>query len=94
MTQFIGFILPPVVDLINTYVPNKKLRFWIALFVCSVLGYLVNIEKIKTLEDLALNAGLIFTQAQITYSMYWDKSDVRYEMQNKMPELVGKVDRQ
>lgn len=87
MEQFIGFILPPVVDLVNTYIENKKVRFLVALAVCSGIGYLANMDKIKSAEDLFLHASLIFTQAQITYAAYWEKSEVRHEIQKAMPKL-------
>ena len=78
--DLVGFFLPPVIDIINSKVENSKLRYWVSMLLCFVVGVLVNLDKIKDPQSLLANAALVFTSAQVTYHTYWEKSDVRAKM--------------
>lgn len=82
MQNLIGLILPPLVDVINSKVANSNIRFLISIAICLVVACLSNIDKIKAGDwnSLLANAGIIFTEAQVVYKLYWDKSKVRERM--------------
>lgn len=81
--DLIGLILPPFIDVINSRVADKKVRYWIAMLLCFAVGVLVNLDKLQDPKLLLANASLVFTSAQITYHTYWEKSVVREKMNLK-----------
>jgi hypothetical protein len=77
MQDLVGFILPPVIDLINRKVANAILRFWIAMAVCVLVGVIVHINELNNLENILGSIGVIFAESQIVYKTYWANSGVR-----------------
>ena len=79
MRDIIGFILPPIIDLINTRVANTQIRFWISMAVCVVFAFAANIEEFASLDwnTILGKIGLVFTESQIIYKVYWEKSTAR-----------------
>lgn len=84
LSVLIGFILPPFIDLLNAKVTNSKLKFWIALGVCFLVSVLMNLDKLTNLEELLGSLGIIFAQSQIVYHTYWEKSEARQSLQNRL----------
>jgi len=84
LTNLIGFILPPFIDLINTRVANSIVRFWISMLFCVAVGVIINLEKIKNPEEFLGSIALVFATAQITYKTYWEKSAPRQELQKRL----------
>ena len=82
--NFIGVLLPPIIDLINVWIPNSKLRFIVSILLCFGIGYLAHFGEIKTFEDFFAKGGIIFSEAQIIYALYWQKSEPREALVNKM----------
>jgi hypothetical protein len=84
--NFIGVILPPVIDFVNQYVTNSKVRLWVAFAICAVIASIVNYNYFLDVTDwndvavIAGKIGFIFTQAQLTYKQYWEKSQARIEV--------------
>jgi len=79
--DFIGFIMPPIIDAVNQFVPDSRFRFWVSLLICAVIAALVNLDKITTEPTtVLLKVGFVFAQAQIIYKQYWEKSTVRDRM--------------
>jgi len=77
--MFPGLVLPPVIDLVNQYVSNKILKFWVSMLICLVVAGILNFDKIASgnwAEFLGI-AGFIFTQAQAVYKTYWSESRAR-----------------
>lgn len=74
-----GFILPPIVDLVNNRVSDSRVRFIIALFICGLIAVLFHIEEIKDKDWMTVvgSFGIIFAEAQVVYKLYWDKSKER-----------------
>lgn len=79
MLNLIGFLLPPLIDLLNKKVDSKDARFWTSVFVCIAFGLVVNfiesngfsnfneISLVEFVEGLSLSAMAMFGIAQITY---------------------------
>jgi len=79
LLNLIGFILPPLIDLINARINNNQVRFWIALGICVILGTLIN-YRAGFGEDLLGNIAIIFAESQIIYKTYWEKSTAREKL--------------
>lgn len=85
MENLIGFILPPVIALINSKVTNPTARFAISLVVSIVVAVVINLQKITyaTPDQILASAALVFSEAQVAYRLYWhEDSPVR--------QLIGK----
>jgi hypothetical protein len=86
MENLIGFILPPVIDIINVKISNVTLKFWVSFIVCLAVAVIFNLDKL-TLADLPTllgNVGIIFSEAQIVYKTYWANSSLRTSLQQKL----------
>lgn len=79
LTSLVGFILPPLIDLINKRVADSKVRFLVSVSVCLGIGVLQNLSSLKAgdVSELLSSFAVIFTTAQLTYKLYWEKSDFR-----------------
>jgi hypothetical protein len=77
LQNLIGFILPPFIDLINTKITNDKLKFWVSMLFCVVVGIVINLDKLNNLQELLGSLAIVFATAQVTYKTYWEKSVVR-----------------
>ena len=83
MQNYIGLILPGVIDLINKRVADSRLRFWISLAVCVVVGTAVNFQEISEPGMLLGDISIVFATSQIVYNTYWKKSDLRARLINR-----------
>lgn len=83
MENLVGLVLPPVIDLVNTRVPNQKVRFWVALAICAVVGTVLNYEHLAAgnVDMLAGSISLIFAEAQVVYHQFWQNSGARASLQ-------------
>ena len=79
ITNAIGFLLPPLIDIVNRKIENDIWRFIISMVICVVVGVILNIGSIVPFdgEKLLSSIALIFTTAQITYTTYWKESGNR-----------------
>ena len=65
----LGAILPPLIDLVNRYVPDTKLRFLVSLVVSVILGGVLAFLQFG--DEIWQNAGLIFAAAQTVYKLWY-----------------------
>lgn len=80
MRDLVGIILPPIIDFINVHIANSTLRFWISLIICVAVATLLNIDKLTGSTDLPgllSKIAITFTEAQIVYKTYYEKSSLR-----------------
>lgn len=86
MNELVGLLLPPLIDLINTKVPNTNIRFIISLVICTVVGVVLNLQDLKyhNTDDIVKSIAVVFTAAQLTYKLYWERSQVRAKMASKL----------
>lgn len=80
--ELVGLVLPLVIDLINKRVDNSKIRFIISLVISIIVAIIINYDSITSGEVLASGA-LIFTQAQIVYKTFYEKSNIRTKLLKK-----------
>lgn len=84
LLNLIGFILPPFIDLINLKVKNTTVKFWVAMGFCVLVGVVVNLDKLKSPQELLGGLAIVFTTAQVTYHTYWEKSDARQALEKRL----------
>ncbi len=79
--EWIGFVLPPVIDLINKKIANSNVRFGVSLLFCLVVGVVLQLIAGKlSFNDVPAvlqSAGLVFATAQTTYKLYWKDASLR-----------------
>lgn len=90
MQNLIGFLLPPVIDLVNTKVVNSNLRFILSMVISAVVALVLNPQLATDLlagvnggsvELLLKEVSLIWVEAQVVYKLYWEKSQPRERLQ-------------
>lgn len=84
--NLVGFILPPVIDLINARVADTKVRFLISLAICVVISVVINFNQLQygTMSGFWASLALIGSEAQTVYNLFWKNSDTRANMVKKI----------
>ena len=79
MTELIGLLLPPIIDLINKHIGKEKIKFVVSFLVCMVVGVAMNFNDLNTesIGDLLGSISVVFASAQASYKLYWEKSSIR-----------------
>jgi hypothetical protein len=78
--KFIGFLLPPAIDLINRRVADSDARFWISVLFCSVIGTgisFINFGGRPPLNDIINAIFVVFGTAQISYKAVYQDSKIQ-----------------
>lgn len=85
MIELIGFLLPPLIDLVNKKVSDKRLNFIVSLLMCVCVGVGVNVGNlnIDSLGDVLGSVSMVFASAQVAYALYWKKSELRKKTTRK-----------
>lgn len=77
---FVGFVLPPLIDLINRYVQDSASRFWVSVAACTAVGAGVAALAGTFSVDAVFQQAMVFIgQAQISYKL-WENTDTRREL--------------
>lgn len=86
-----GFLLPPVVELLNKDIPNENVRFMIALVVCVLDALLINWNQLSTgsltQAQFLFDMNLVFIESQTIFKLYFQGSWLRQKIQT----TVGSV---
>lgn len=87
LLSLVGLILSPLIDLVNAWIPNEKLRFLAAFVVCGVAGVVVDFLTLGTLtvEGTSERILSILGVNQVAYNLAYKNSPV----QNKIRDLGG-----
>lgn len=72
----LGAVLPPVIDFLTKTVTSSKVRFYISLAVCVLVGVLINFNNLAG-SDILASVALVFSSAQVIYKTYWKESTLR-----------------
>ena len=67
--------MPPVIDLVNKYVPNSNARFLVSIVFSLLLGGLIAFSE-SGWDAVLANAGLVFVSAQAVYKLWYKDSKV------------------
>lgn len=81
-----GLALPVLIDVINQYIANSKVRLWIAFIVCVTVSGILNYQEVLSISNWS-DAGVvlakmsfIFTQAHLVYKNFWENSQARVDL--------------
>ncbi len=78
--SFVGFLFPPAIDLINRYVKDSDLRFWVSVMFCVMVGgAIAALMGNFTADGVAAQALIFIGQAQISYRL-WSDTDKRKDL--------------
>lgn len=82
----VGFILPPLVEVLNRDVSNPKERLIVSLLTCFVVAVTLHWREIAygSPEQVLAFSGIIFTESQLTFKLYFADSWAREKIQQKV----------
>lgn len=72
----LGAVLPPVIDLVNKYIMDRRVRFIVSVVFALIIGAVVAVFE-NGLDDVLANAGLIFISAQMVYQIWYKESGLQ-----------------
>jgi hypothetical protein len=74
--SLIGFLLPPLIDVVNNKISNGSARFWVSVLICGLVGTLIEFVLTGglTFEGVSTQILLTFGMAQLTYNGLWKGS--------------------
>jgi hypothetical protein len=81
MINFIGFLLPALIDLINRKVSDSDARFWVSVLVCSLTG--IGVELLQsgfvfiTADPFIEEIMIMFGIAQLVYKGIYEDSKIQ-----------------
>lgn len=86
----VGFVLPPLVEVINKDVKKEWERFVITLVICLFTGTLLHWKEIASgnPETVLLYSAAIFAESQLIFKLYFAKSWVRGAIRDKVGSSV------
>lgn len=86
LQNFIGFLLPPLIDLINRKVPSSDARFWVSVASCVVLAipiaYFDGSQPGFGIDEVLTGALVLLGQSQITYKLVYEDSRLQSVMRD------------
>lgn len=87
--QLVGFLLPPIVAVLNQSVDDPRAKFIVSLVLCLFVAILLNVQKIITsdavssVDALLQSLLLVFTQSQVVYRLYFKGSALESHIEAK-----------
>ena len=100
--NLIGFILPPIIEVLNKDIPADKMmtfkflkfsfeveeKFMATLAICLSAAAILNASNIAVgnVEQVVASFGIIFTESQAVYRLYFKDSWLRDKIQNTVKE--------
>ena len=84
--NFVGFLLPPFVEILNKDVKSDWERYIVSLITCLLIGILLHWNDIAhgTPQDTFLYATMIFVESNTIYKLYFANSRLRGFINNEV----------
>lgn len=92
LSAILGITLPPLIDLINRWVPSAKARFIASVLICLIAGIVMNASRLMfgNLDQLLETILIVFTSAQGAYHLYYKDSKLQGTLRDTAkPETVS-----
>lgn len=85
MESLIGFVLPPVIELVNQKISNPTVKFLVSLVISAAVAVAIKFNELKfaSAEEIFSSVALIAVEAQIAYRIYWHKDSPIRQAINK-----------
>ena len=93
--HLVGFLMPPIVEVLNKDVKGANERFLVTVFVCLLAATILHWNELiyGSPEQLLASAGIIFTESQVVFKLYFQNSWVRWKIQTKMDGEGEKIEK-
>lgn len=72
----VGAIMPLVIDAINKFVTDSRLRYLVSIGICLIVGALFNLGSLS-LNNILESGAIVFAAAQTIYKTYYSQSLLR-----------------
>ena len=81
-SYLVGFVMPPLVEILNKDVKSSRERFAVSVGSCVLAAILLHWHELVfgSPQNLLASAGLIFTESQVVYKLYFENSWLRHKM--------------
>lgn len=91
--EIIGFILPYFIEIVNSRISNKRMRFAVSLLFCLLATILVKARELKYTTELEFlqSFGLIVTGSITMYNFYFKGSPIEDTINTKFGPTEKKV---
>lgn len=82
----VGFLLPPLIEILNKQVYNRGERFFVAMLTCALTAVLLHWREIELGNPAMVSANflLIATESQLLYKTYFGDSWLRGYIQTRI----------
>lgn len=86
--ELVGFILPPIVEILNKDIDDQRERFIVSCLVCFLVASLLDWKYIAagTPEALIGTFTIIFAESQLVFKTYFANSTIRYKISGRLDE--------
>ncbi len=93
-TDFIGVLLPPVIQLMVYEEADEKKRFLATILICLFASVFLNFNKItlNSWQELLTTFTLIFSESQIVYKLYFKESAFKNFIDRRLTPNETKVE--
>lgn len=85
--DLVGVLLPPIIEILNKDIAKEKVteRFLGSMAICFVVALLLKWNSLMTgsPEELVTSFGIIFTESQVIYNLYFKKSFIKAKINEK-----------
>lgn len=89
--ELIGFLLPPLIDLINRKVANSDARFWVSVLACALVGAGINyldtgfvfVTPKEAFDSISASVLVVFGIAQLVYGGIYKGSSLERSIQGE-----------
>lgn len=86
--DLIGIVIPVLISYLNREVVSGKERFIVTIMTCLGASTILNWQNLVygSPEQVLISAGIIFTESQVVYKMYFEKSVLNLKISGPKPE--------
>jgi apolipoprotein N-acyltransferase len=86
--EFLGLLLPPLIDLINRKIADSDARLWISVLICSLVGAGLNwletqfifATPMAAFDSITASILIVFGLAQLSFKAVWEKTSMHKEL--------------
>lgn len=92
--DFIGFLLPPVIEIMNKDKTNEKQKFIISMAVCLVAAFFTKYNSLTggDYNSVLTSFGIIFVESQVIFKLYFKNSFFRSVMVERLTKTEDKTE--
>jgi hypothetical protein len=87
----VGIIMPPLIDILNKDIPKERevSRFIATFAICFATAIVFDFNKLmyNSWGELLTTVGIIFTESQVIYRLYFKNSYLRSKMLERIYDI-------